>query len=161
AFCGGVQAINPFVGLMVASGGEVVSSRNVSTLVGISESVALFVTNSVWPAVMVRSAISARTGGLLLSSTTMGEYLVAHIEGVPSSLTLTKIRFVLGPWASVGVQVKIPFVGSIAAPAGALVPRLKVRVFAGMSESLARFVITSKSPSTIVRSATGAREGAL
>ena len=68
--------------------------------------------------------------------------------GEPSSVTRTVIRLVLGPCASLGVQVKIPLVGLMTAPAGALL-RLKVRICAGASMSDAALVKASVAPSSI------------
>ena len=59
-----------------------------------------------------------QTGGEFTSLTTMVKLWVALRLGVPLSLTLTVMRLVLGPWASVGVQVKTPEVGSSRIPVG-------------------------------------------
>lgn len=69
---------------------------------------------------MVRFAIDANTGGWLLSCTITLNVCAALIGGVPLSVTITVIEFVLGPWASVGVHEKIPLDAPIDAPAGAL-----------------------------------------
>ena len=51
-------------------------------------------------------------------------------------MTRTVTVYMPGPWASVGVQVKLPPV-VMAAPAGAPASRVKVRVLAGRSASVA------------------------
>ena len=61
-------------------------------------------------------ASSGRTGGVLISFTTTVKELVALSGGVPLSETTVVNQFVLGPCASVGVQVMIPLV-SMTAPA--------------------------------------------
>jgi len=70
----------------------------------------------------------------------MVNVFVALKGGTPLSVTDTLIRFVLGPCAMVGVQVKTPLVALIVALVGADT-RLKVRVCAGESESVATLVI--------------------
>src|SRR5882672_1330616 len=85
---------------------------------------------------------------------------VALRLGVPSSVTRTVMILVLGLCSAEGDQVNKPFAGSMAAPAGALVPRLKVRVLAGRSTSLAELVTINSTPATTVRSAIGAKTGA-
>src|SRR5438876_223448 len=69
--------------------------------------------------------------------------------GTPSSATVTVMTLALGPCASPGVQVKTPLVVLMLAPAGALVPKLKVNTFAGTSGSAAVFVTTNVLPSSI------------
>jgi hypothetical protein len=56
-------------------------------------------------------------GELLTSVTVTVNEFVALRGGTPLSVTIVVIVFVLGPWASEGVQVITPFV-SIVAPAG-------------------------------------------
>src|SRR5205809_504920 len=70
--------------------------------------------------------------------------------GEPSSVTRATIRLVLGPCASVGVQVSRPLLGLIVAPAGAPGSRLNASALAGRSGSVARFVTTSVLPSRTV-----------
>src|SRR2546425_7324863 len=81
-------------------------------------------------------------------------------SGTPLSVTLNVIRLVLGPWASVGVQVSTPLLGSRFTPVGADT-RLKVNVFAGRSASLAVFVATNVVISSIIRLVGTASTGAL
>src|SRR5439155_18677512 len=80
--------------------------------------------------------------------------------GEPLSVTRTVIRFVLGPCASVGVQVKTPFVELMLAPAGAPGSKLNVSVFAGRSSSVAVFVTTNVLSSLIICSAGTVNVGA-
>ncbi len=76
------------------------------------------------------------------------------------SVTFTMIRFVLGPWASVGVQVSTPLLGFRLTPLGAET-KLKVNVFAGRSASLAMFVTVSVLNSGTVLSVGTVSTGAL
>src|SRR5213596_2213144 len=86
---------------------------------------------------------------LFTSMTSTVKLLVALSAGVPLSVTLTVIVFVLGPWVSVGVQVSTPVVGLRAMPDGPLTSA-KVNVLAGRSVSLAVIVTTSALSSLIV-----------
>src|SRR6266542_3436373 len=81
-------------------------------------------------------------GTLFASVTTTVKLLVSLDGGAPLSVTRIVIKFVLGPWASVGVQVSTPLLEFRFTPAGADT-RLKVRMFAGRSGSLAEFVTVS------------------
>src|SRR3989440_10903730 len=56
--------------------------------------------------------------------------------GTPLSVTLTLTTFVLGPCASVGVQLIAPLAGLMVMPAGELT-KAKVKVLAGRSASVA------------------------
>src|SRR5439155_1131936 len=80
--------------------------------------------------------------------------------GAPLSVTFTVIRLVLGPWASVGVQVSTPVLGFTFTPAGPDT-RLKVSVFAGRSVSLAVLVTIRVLSSATVRSVGTVSTGAL
>src|SRR5437870_13522362 len=100
---------------------------------------AVLVTVSVLSSVTVCSGGTVSTGALLASVTTTVKLLVSLNCGAPLSVTRTVIRLVLGPWASVGVQVSTPLLGFRFTPAGAAT-KLKVRVLAGRSVSLAVFV---------------------
>src|SRR5262245_10087931 len=55
--------------------------------------------------------------------------------GEPLSVTRSVTVFVLGPWSSVGVQVKVRVEASKVAPVGAPASMLYTRVWAGRSES--------------------------
>src|SRR5439155_6797708 len=81
--------------------------------------------------------------------------------GEPSSVTHTVTVFVLSACAAVGCQVKTPLDASMAAPTGAPIPRLKVRMFGGMSGSYALFVMIKREPGRMVRSGTGMSSGGL
>ncbi len=86
--------------------------------VGMSLSVALFVMDTAVSSLMVRFVgVAAKTGTALVSRTATIKLLVA-VRPVLSVAMVMKL-FVLGPWASVGVQLMMP-VGLIVAPAGAL-----------------------------------------
>src|SRR5439155_8096877 len=99
-------------------------------------------------------------GALFASVTTTVKLLVSLDCGAPLSVTFTVIRLVLGPWASVGVQVRIPLLGSRFTPLGAET-KLKVNVLAGRSASLAELVTVSVLSSATVRSVGTASTGAL
>src|SRR5262245_64948522 len=92
---------------------------------------------------------SVRAVAVFTSLSTTMKLLVWLNGGEPLSLTRTVIKLVLGPWASVGVQVNTPVVGLRFAPAGALT-RPKVNVLAGMSESAAVLVTLNVLNSAIV-----------
>src|SRR5438552_360797 len=108
---------------------------------------------------MVRSAIAARLGGLLLSRTKTRKLLVALKGGAPLSTTRVVNTFVVGPWASAGVQVITPL-AEITALVGAE-SRLYVRLLAGMSASVALLVTLSVVPSLIVLLEMAANTGGL
>src|SRR6266571_3228493 len=72
----------------------------------------------------------------------MVKLLLSLRGGEPLSDTRTVIRLVLGPWSSVGVQLNTPVTGSRVTPLGAAV-RLKLRLAADGSETVAVFVTTS------------------
>src|SRR5438874_2483976 len=108
---------------------------------------------------MVWLAGAASTGALFTSFTITEKLLLSLNGGVRLSVTWTVIRFVLGPCASVGVQLKTPVVGSMLAPAGAPGARPKVRM--APSESVAVAVNVSKVCSLTVWSAIAARASGL
>src|SRR6266699_1878860 len=90
-------------------------------------------------------------GALFASATTIVKLLVSLVSGVPLSVTFTVIRLVLGPCASVGVQVGTRLLGSRFTPLGAET-KLKVNVLAGRSASLAELVTVRVLSSVTVRS---------
>src|SRR6266699_2656443 len=100
------------------------------------------------------------TGAWFDSVTTILKLLISLDGGAPLSVTRTVIRLVLGPWASVGVQVSTPVLGFRFTPAGAAT-KLKVNVFAGRSVSLAVFVTVSVLSSVMVWSVGTVRTGEL
>ena len=71
------------------------------------------------PAATVLLPMGESTGGEFTSFTTTLKRWVALKLGLPSSNTRTRILLLLGPWASVGVQLKIPLLAFTVAPAGA------------------------------------------
>src|SRR6185503_15611892 len=84
--------------------------------------------------------------GVLFTSVTVIVNVRASLAGGdPSSVTRTVIGLVLGPCASLGVQVKRPLLELIEAPLGAPASRLNVRVCAGtsLSEALAEKEISA------------------
>src|SRR5947208_8413735 len=134
---------------MIAPAGAPGSKLKVRILVGLSGSVAEFVTLNSIPAEATWSAIDANSGGLFTSSTTTVKLTKSLSAGVPSSATLTTIIFVLGPCASDGVQVKTPVFKFRLTPVGADA-KLNVSRLAGMSASVAGIVTTSVLSSAIL-----------
>src|SRR5207244_10377725 len=90
----------------------------------------------------VRSVGTVSTGALFASVTTIVKLLVSLDLGSSLSFRFTLIRLVLGPCASVGVQLSTPLLGSRFTPLGADT-KLKVNALAGRSASLAVFVTVS------------------
>src|SRR5215468_2833109 len=122
-----------------------------------SESLPVLVTTNVASAVIVRLPCAGSDGALFTSVTTTLKLFVALNVGVPLSVTRVVIVFVLGPCASVGVQVITPEL-EIVAPAGA-VNKVYVRVFRGKSLSMAVFVTIKVVNSATVASAWAGRTG--
>src|SRR5204863_321004 len=123
-----------------------------SVLAGRSASLAVLVTTRVLSSLIVWSAGTASTGALFTSRTTTVKLLVALRGGAPLSVTRTVIKLVLGPGASVGVQVSRLVLASRRTPVGAET-RPKLSVLAGRSASLAVLVTTRALSSLIVWSA--------
>src|ERR1051325_4432425 len=119
----------------------------------------MFVTSNVVSSSTNCVAIRLKTGAVLISVTTTLKLCVADKLGEPSALTRTTTSFVLGPCASVGVQTTTPFVELINMPAGNCNSEY-VRAFAGMSASIAAFVIVNVANSAIVCVATCGSTGA-
>src|SRR5439155_1061105 len=132
----------------------------VNAFAGRSASLAMFVTVSVLRSGTVWFVGTVSTGALFASVTTTVKLLVSLDSGTPLSVTFTVIRLVLGPWASVGVQVNTPVLGSRFTPLGAET-KLKVNAFAGRSASLAMFVTVSVLSSGTVRKVGTLNTGAL
>src|SRR5438876_10166882 len=86
---------------------------------------------------MVRELIGASVGALFTSVTMSVKVAAALRLGEPLSLTNTVTVLVLGPWASVGDQLRTPLDGSMLQPAGAPAAKCQVKGCAGMSESRA------------------------
>src|SRR5215467_7543697 len=125
-----------------------------------SGSVARLVIARCIPTAIVWLAIADRTGGLLVGVTTTEKVWVALSEGWPLSVTITLKRLV-PTCAAVGVQLNTPLDGSMLALAAAPLPRLKVNTCGGLSGSVARLVITSCVPTTMVWLAIAVRTGGL
>src|SRR5438477_7883090 len=81
-----------------------------------------------------RAVPRLRTGAVLAATTMILTVCSSHSEGAPLSVTRIVAEFVLVPAG--GVQVNVPVLELIVAPAGADV-RLKVRVSPGRSSSSA------------------------
>src|SRR6185503_12552275 len=126
---------------------------------GMSESVAALVTVNNVNSATVRFVCAGSTGALFTSVTTTVKLFVALRDGVPLSLTIVVIAFVLGPCVSVGVQVMIPF-ASITAPDGGLTKEY-IRTLAGLSESIPVLVTVNDVSSATVRLVWAMRAGAL
>src|SRR5436190_23498240 len=89
---------------------------------------------------------------LPIATTTVKE-LVALRLGEPLSVTMVVNVLVLGPWASVGVQVMMPLAEMLAlvtTPAALVTDKAYARLFAGMSESVAVLVTVNVVNSLIV-----------
>ena len=97
---------------------------------------------------IVRFAGRVNVGWVFTSLTITRKLFVLLAGGEPASVTRTVIQLVLGPSASVGVQVNTPVTGSRTTPAGPDI-RLNLRVLAGESASVAVFVTTNCLSSSI------------
>src|SRR6267143_3367726 len=115
----GVQVKIPLAESTFAPAGAPAPRLKVSTFAGISGSFTTLVNLSNWPAETVLSEMGESTGGELTSLTIMVKRWVALKLGEPLSNTRTKMLLLLGPWASLGVQEKMPLAASTVAPAGA------------------------------------------
>src|SRR5262245_14810627 len=107
----GVQVNTPLAALMLTPAGAPGSTLNVSVLAGASASVAVTVTVNRLPSLIVRLAMAASTGALFTSLTVTVKLLVSLRLGTPLSVTRTVIVLVLGPCASLGVQLNRPVLG--------------------------------------------------
>src|SRR5882672_966097 len=83
-------------------------------------------------------------------ATTMLKVLKSFNAGEPLSVTRTVTWFVIGVKPTDGVQVKTPLAGLMIAPAGAPGSRLKVRLCAGRSGSVAVAVKVRFEPAVTV-----------
>src|SRR5512141_110888 len=100
-----------------------------------STSAAVLVTTSVVSSAIVRLAWTGSSGALFTSLTVTVKLLVALRLGTPLSKTRTVTVLVLGPWASVGVQLIRPLEPTVS-PAGPDTSA-KVSVLGGESVSVA------------------------
>src|SRR5439155_1312308 len=123
----GLQVNRPLVALMLAPAGAPGSRLKVRVLAGRSGSVAVFVTTNVLSSSIIWSAGTVRTGARFTSVTTTVKLRASLEGGEPLSVTSTVTRLVLGPCASVGVQVNTPLVALMLAPAGSPGSKLNVR----------------------------------
>ena len=92
----------------------------VNLFCGTSSSVADKVIVSVSSTITDFAPIVARTGGMLTSPTVTVMVSESDIGGEPLSVALMVIWYVFGPCCSVGVQLKTPVEGLMAAPVGGL-----------------------------------------
>ena len=111
------QLKTPLFESIVAPAGAPAPRLKSSVFVGKSESVAVAVKLTVCPMKFVRFAIGASTGALFTSLTVTVKELVALKAGVPLSVTMVVNVFVLGPCASLGIQLITPL-ALMLAPAG-------------------------------------------
>src|SRR4051812_22225986 len=88
----------------------------VNAFVGRSESVARELSVNVTSSLMLVPGMAASTGATFTSLTMAVNVFDSLSGGVPLSSTWTVIVFVLGPCASVGVQVSRPLLALIEAP---------------------------------------------
>src|SRR5262245_20667954 len=145
----GVQVNTPVFWLMLAPVGAPASSEYVNALAGTSASVAVTLKGNAVPSLRACYLTTASTGAIFTSLTITVNVRVSLSGGTPLSVTCAVNVFVLGPCASVGVQVNRPVVGLMLAPAGGET-RLNVSVLAGMSGSLAGIGVLSVLPSLTV-----------
>src|SRR5258707_13337759 len=85
--------------------------------------------------------------------------LALLLLGLPLSVTTTVIELVIVPCGPEGSQAKAPLVGLMVAPEGAFAPRLKVRIWAGISLSVAVKLSESSLPFKTVRLEAELRSG--
>jgi len=103
----------------------------------------------------------SRTGALLGGALTVIEIVrLSERAGEPSSVTRT-VTGKVPVWARVGVQENAPVPGLMEAPLGAPASKLKLRVWAGMSTSVAVAVKVNSVVAVTVRLAREPRDGAL
>src|SRR2546428_835534 len=131
----GVQLIAPVAGLMVMPVGALTSAK-VKLIAGKSRAGEQASTLSAVCSLIVWSAGTVNTGARFTSLTITWNVLVTLKAGTPLSVTLTLTAFVLGPCASVGVQLIAPLAGLMVMPAGELTSA-KVKLLAGRSASVA------------------------
>ncbi len=133
----GVQVKRPVWGLISAPAGAPSPRLKVRFCAGRSLSTASIWTVSGDNSSTVWSITGIKMGGVFNSLTIMVKVCQSDNGGLPSSVTRTVIWLVLGPWFSLGRQLKVPLMGSMNAPSGAPASRLKKNVCAGKSTSAA------------------------
>src|SRR5207249_2640375 len=146
----GVQVSTPLLGSRFTPLGAETKLK-VNAFAGRSASLAMFVTVSVLSSGTVRSVGTVNIGRPSCRETATVKLVMSLCLDMTFLVSFSVIRLVLGPWASVGVQVNTPVLGSRFTPLGADT-RLKVNAFAGRSASLAMFVTVSVLSSGTVRS---------
>ena len=104
--------------------------------------------------------MAAKTGGWFTSLITTVKVWVALRLGVPLSLTVTVMRLVLGPWSSVGVQMRWLLVVSMLMPEGKGEIKAKVNTCGGRSGSVATRGISRVVSSFVFWSGMGSKMGA-
>src|SRR6266568_4036122 len=115
----GFQVNTPLLGSMKAPAGAPTPRLNVSRSGGMSGSKAVFVMVNNDPGRMVCRGTCAISGELFASFTTTVKLPLSLNGGAPLSVTRRVMRLVLGRWASVGVQLNTPVLGSRRTPSGA------------------------------------------
>src|SRR3989442_346939 len=115
----GVQLKIPLELSRLAPVGAPAPRLKVRIWAGRSGSLTTLLTVSNCPAATVLFAMGERIGAEFTSLTMMVKRWVALKLGLPLSKTRTRILLLLGPCASVGVQLKTPLAGLTEAPAGA------------------------------------------
>src|SRR4051812_793601 len=104
----------------------------------------------VLPATIFVFATGDGIGAVFTSRTAMITVPVLLIGGVPLSVTFTSTLFVEGPWDSVGVQVRTPFVEFKARPEIG-VSSVHVKLCGGCSMSVMTLVYVNGMSSLTVR----------
>src|SRR2546421_6131211 len=144
----GVQLIAPLAGLMVMPVGALTNAK-VKLLAGMSSFINDTATTEIFSLAYATLVRTVSTGALFTSLTITWNVLVTLRAGTPLSVTLTLTAFVLGPCASVGVQLIAPLAGLMIMPAGELTSA-KVKLLAGRSASVALALTLSVVCSLIV-----------
>src|SRR3989440_8211422 len=130
----GVQLIAPLAGLMVMPVGALTNAK-VKLLAGMSSFINDTATTEIFSLAYATLVRSVNTGARFTSLTITWNVLVTLRAGTPLSVTLTLTTFVLGPCASVGVQLIAPVAGLMVMTASALA-RATVTVLARRSASV-------------------------
>src|SRR5262249_32156978 len=113
----GVQVNTPVDGSMLAPSGAEGRLKS-RALGGRSASLPINAKRRVSPSLITWFGTEASSGAVLTSLTMTWNERLALSNGTPSSLTWMVTLFELGPWASVGVQVRAPVTESRVIPVG-------------------------------------------
>src|SRR5882672_4916943 len=135
----GVQVNTPLELSRLAPVGAPAPRLKIRIWAGRSGSLTTLLTVNNCPAATVLFAIGERIGAEFTSLTMMVKRWVALKLGLPLSKTRTRMLLLLGPWASLGVQVNTPLLELTDAPAGAETISY-VRMLVGTSTSVALLV---------------------